>query len=320
MVRKEEFFILAAVLVILSALTLNWVLKGAVHSQKEVMVADLVGKPLNEALTILSQQNLGLKREAQEFNDTVPAGTVLRQEPRPGMLVREGKIIRVTLSQGGETAFVPEIVGQSIRAAEISLRNNFLSLGEVKYRPSLKYEKDIVTSQDPPARKILPKNSLVHLAVSNGPPEDGTRLMPDFIGKNWSDVESWAKELGIRVDRREESSASPAETVTQQEFPPDTQIDAVRTLQFAVSSGNLGTGASRPEGAQTLKFHYEFPQGESSKNYIFVLLDSSGSREIWRGYPPPGTKLDIPLPANVTASARIRVFVNGIMTEERAIP
>src|SRR3989344_5883472 len=156
--KKAEWFGLSALSLILLLFALNWAVKLAVHSQKDVVVPDLTSQSLYQALDVLSKLNLGLKQEGAEYNDQVPGGTVLRQQPPAGMSVREGKIIRVTLSQGGETIFVPDLSGQSLRSAEIALRLNNLSLGEVRGRPSLKYEKDVVVTQDPSPKAVVRKN------------------------------------------------------------------------------------------------------------------------------------------------------------------
>lgn len=303
---------------------LNWAIKAAVHSQKDVTVPDLTGKSLQEALEMLSNHNLGIKKEGAEFNDTVPAGTVLRQTPASGSEVREGKIVRITVSQGGETVFVPELVGQSLRSVEIALRTNFLTLGEISERPSLKYEKDFVIAQEPLPRTILTKNALVHVTVSNGPPEDGTILMPDFIGKTWGDAETWAKQAGMDVQKvQDPSSAAPAGSVTQQEIAPDSPLVPRQTVKLTVSAGS---GASAP-GAPGIPpapdsgraFRFDVPQGESAKQYSFILMDSFGSREIWKGSLEPGSKHDLVLPKTTGPDARIRIFVNGILAEERKL-
>mgnify|MGYP001609674662 CR=1 FL=1 len=84
MIKKIELLVLSGLLLVVAAITLNWALKGAIHFQKDVLVPDLVNKSLFEALTALSEQNLGLKKDGAEFNEMGPAGTVLRQQPAPG--------------------------------------------------------------------------------------------------------------------------------------------------------------------------------------------------------------------------------------------
>lgn len=321
MVRKIEWFFLSGLILIVAGIGLNWALKGAIHFQKDILVPDMVGKSLAEALEILSAQNLGLKKEGTEFNESVPAGTVLRQQPFGGALVKEGKIIRITISQGSETVYVPELTGESLRSAEIALRTNFLSLGEIRTQPSVKFEKELVIYQEPSAKKIVPKNSLVHLTVSAGPPQDGTLLMPDFVGKNWKEVQSWSKETGIKANRVEDaSSASDFETVIQQDIPGDTPMQKSDIVKCVVSTNKHG--GTSPVGASVQRsppFHYEVPQSESSKHYVFRLVDSSMNQVIYDGNPPPGSKLNIVIPVKVSPAATIRVFVNGILTEEKSL-
>lgn len=319
MIRKLELLLLAGALCVVAVFSLNWAIKTTIHSKKDVTVPDLVGQPILDVLTTLSDQNLGLRKEGSEFDESVPAGTILRQQPVPGISVREGKIIRVTISQGGETVFVPDVVGQSLRSAEISLRQNLLALGEIHSRPSLKYEKDFVVSQKPVSRTILTKNSFILLVISEGPPEDGTILMPEFIGKNRSAIEKWSKDTRVKIKITEDASSSESETVLQQELEPDTPVRPGKTVRFVVASKK--EGAFIPEGGDfsSTRIHFEVPQGESAKQYRFVLIDESGSREVWRGNPQPGSKLDIPLPQKISPSARVRIFVNGILTGERSL-
>lgn len=320
MIKRSEWIALSALSLLFLAFMLNWAVKATVHSQKDVTVPDLTGKPLNEALEMLSSHNLGIKKEGAEFNDTVPAGTILRQTPASGAEVREGKIVRITVSQGGETVFAPELVGQSLRSVEIALRTNFLTLGEINERPSLKYEKDFVIAQDPAPRAILTKNALVHVTVSNGPPDDGTILMPDFVGRSWGEAESWAKQAGVEVQKiQDPSSPAPSGSITQQEIAPDSPLVPKQSVKLTVSAGSTSGAPGIPSPGAGRAFRFDVPQGESAKQYSFILMDSFGSREIWKGNLEPGSKHDLVLPKTTGPDARIRIFVNGILTEERKL-
>ncbi len=317
MIKRWEWVALAALLLLVNFVMFRWALKGTIQYQKDVLLPDVTGKSLIDAMTALSDLDLGVKKENGEFNESVPAGTVLRQQPASGTTVRSGKIIKIILSQGGETVYVPELTGQTLRAAEVALRSNLLSLGEVQFQPSLKFEKDVVISQSPEPKKILSKNSLVHLVVSEGPPADGRILMPDFVGKNWDEVLTWSKQSGIKVDETEDSTSSESETVLQQGIPADSPVGPEITVKFVIASRKVG--APEVNSQKSIRFHFEVPQGEPGKQYSFILTDSSGPREIWRGTPEPGSKLDLPVPAKASPSARVRVFVNGILTEERSL-
>lgn len=314
MIKKAEWIGLSALSLILLVFALNWAVKLAVHSQKDVVVPDMTGQSLYQALDVLSKLSLGLKQEGAEYNDKVPGGTVLRQQPPAGMAVREGKIIRVTLSQGGETIFIPDLSGQSLRSAEIALRLNNLSLGEVRGRPSLKYEKDIVVTQDPAPKTVVRKNALVHLIVSEGPPPQGVLLMPDFAGKKLDEAAEWAEGMKIKIETASEESPLEDGTVLAQSVAADDMVQNVSSVRFTIAK--KASGAAFEPQSPAAKFRFEVPQGEAGKKFRFVLVDGSKSKDIWNGEPDPGSKLDIPLPEKPSPSGRVRIFVNGILTEE----
>lgn len=235
MVKKVEWIGLTVLSFILLVFMLNWAVKFAVHSQEDVVVPDLSGLSLSQALNVLSKLNLGLKQTGAEFNDQVPGGTVLRQQPPAGMSIREGKIIRITLSQGGETIFVPDLSAQSLRSAEIALRLNNLSLGEVRGRPSLKYEKDIVMSQNPAPKTMVGKSALVHLIVSEGLPPQDILLMPDFINKNLTEAVAWAQKMEIKIETISEDSLLEDGAVLSQSVAADDRIEGVSTVRLTLA-------------------------------------------------------------------------------------
>ena len=86
---------------------LQWGIEGVIHSRKTQTVPEIKGRSLSSALDMLSSLNLGLKKGGAEFNNSVPISSVLRQDPPAGTVGREGKIIRVVVSQGGETVLAP---------------------------------------------------------------------------------------------------------------------------------------------------------------------------------------------------------------------
>lgn len=292
----------------------NWTVTGIIHSRKEVMVPDLKGKSLTEAVSLLSPLNLGLKKEDEEFDKNYPAGTVVRQNPMPGLTVREGKIVRVTISQGGETIFVPDLTGQQARSAEINIRSLGLNLGEESTKYSLAVEKGAVVSQDPAAGTIADKESLVNLVISAGTPPDNMILAPNFIGKNVSDGKKWAGEKGVELSVNEEPAAGIADgTVIRQDPSADADITSSKQVRITVAVGN---GGQVPFKGKT--FYYELPQSGGDRELRLVLLDDEGEKEIFKGVRTPGSKLEIPIDPK-GRSSKVRVFINNILIEERDI-
>lgn len=64
---------------------------------KEVIVPKMIGKKQKEALS--SAKMFGLQVDSIEIIDEAsPVGIILRQEPKPGMVVKEGYTVKIYLA------------------------------------------------------------------------------------------------------------------------------------------------------------------------------------------------------------------------------
>ncbi|OEG69239.1 hypothetical protein ATZ36_02275 [Candidatus Endomicrobiellum trichonymphae] len=198
--RLFKLFIILAIIGIAFYFAFNIIMSALVHNKKEVVLPNVIGKSIYDATEELSNAGFGLKKDGEEFNQNVPAGVILRQNPSAGMNVREGKLVGVTISQGGEMIYVPNLVGQTVRSADISLKYSTLVMGEVLKKYSLKVSKGMVLSQDIAAGSSVDKDSVINIVVSDGPPPEGIVLMPDFVNKNLEEAEVWATRCGINLN------------------------------------------------------------------------------------------------------------------------
>jgi serine/threonine-protein kinase len=153
------------------------------------------------------------------------------------MNVREGKLVRVTVSQGGEMIYVPNLVGQTVRSADISLRYSTLVMGEVSKKYSLKACKGTVLSQDIVAGSSVDKDSVVNIVVSDGPPPEGVILMPDFVNKNLEEAEIWAARYGITLSvSAEKISGIKTNIVLKQSPESDTDVTDLESVSLCLSA------------------------------------------------------------------------------------
>ena len=223
----------------------NGAIAIVIHSKNNVVVPDIQGKSSYEALTMVSAQGLGLKKESEEFNKSVPAGVVLRQNPLPGMMVKDGKVVRIILSQGGESSFVPDLIGQKSRSAALTIRSYGLVLGEESSRYSVVYDKDTVVAQDPPKGTSVDKDTMVNVVVSLGAPPQNVKLMPKFIGRKINDVTAWAEnnDLSVSVTKENVSSAASGTVLAQN---PQADEDVTNAQHISVKI--VGMPDIPPEG------------------------------------------------------------------------
>jgi beta-lactam-binding protein with PASTA domain len=312
--EKAQYWEMAAVGAVLlgfSFWTINWGMEGLVHNRKTQTVPELKGRSLAAALDMLSPMNIGLRKTGVEFDASVPISSILRQDPAAGTVVREGKTVRVIVSQGGQTVQAPSVVGLPQRNAEMLLRQSQLSLGEVSEAYSLKAEKGQVLSQDPKGETSVERDTLVNLVVSGGTPPAGVALMPDFSRKTLDEVQAWAAGAGVKVDvKTDPSSLFPSGTVLTQTLAPDAALSPDASIGVTVSGHK---GAATTSASKT--FHYELSQGGSDSQVRIVMTDKYGERELFNGLRKSGSKIDVPV--QTAGGARVKIYLNGILVEER---
>ncbi|MBI5573439.1 MAG: PASTA domain-containing protein [Elusimicrobia bacterium] len=222
------------------AVGLNRLIDALIHSKKDRIVPKLIGINIADSLDVLSSINLYLKKGGEEFNSDVPAGLIISQSPVAGSVIKEGKAVNVVVSVGGEVIFVPDLANQTVRSGQLILRKNGLDLGEQDEKYSTVIEKGKIISQNPNPRTSLAKNGLVNIVVSLGTPPEGVLLMPDFLGKNITEAESWAQQFGVQI-KNVNSVKDPAiveNTVVKQMPESDIVLGENKTAEFWIAVRN----------------------------------------------------------------------------------
>ncbi|TAL26482.1 MAG: PASTA domain-containing protein [Nitrospirae bacterium] len=164
---------------------------------RTVDVPDLSGKSLVEANELLSKKSLNLKIEGEDYDSSVSAGNILRQDAPAGSRVKEQRGIGVILSKGPRVHTIPYVVGEPFDKAESLFLRNGLKISRVIRVHSGTVERDKVISQKPgPDEKIVEQ---VTLLVSAGPYE-AIYYCPDFQGKTLEESQQLAEKLGLKLN------------------------------------------------------------------------------------------------------------------------
>lgn len=85
----------------------------------EVVMPDVVGRPLPDAGGEL--EAAGLVADSEPTTSQEPPGTVVAQEPGAGTKLSAGEIVLLQVAQGGGTASIPNVVGQTAADARAKL-------------------------------------------------------------------------------------------------------------------------------------------------------------------------------------------------------
>lgn len=188
---------------------------------RSVTVPDLAGRTPSEAAEIAHR--VGLRVEEQKgrarYDEKVPGGRVLLQQPEAGSLAKPAQTIRVVLSLGQRELRVPELSGLAPRAAALKLARDSLALGTVSWFRDPASPAGIV-AQDPEPDSPAGKGEAVRVLMSRGTP-DVRIVMPDFVGRDAQAVRARLEKFGFRVGsaRYESYEGVRPDTVLKQ-FPP----------------------------------------------------------------------------------------------------
>lgn len=136
-----------------------------------VKVPDLVNTTLDDAR--LELQNVGLRLGEPEniYDNRIPEGNIVSQEPRANRQVPAGSKVDVMVSLGPkpEQTQVPDLVGKFEEEAKSTLQASKLTIGKVDRQDSTEYFAGQVVSQDPRSGLMVDKDASVSIVVSKGP-------------------------------------------------------------------------------------------------------------------------------------------------------
>ncbi len=138
---------------------------------EQTTVPDVVGLTQADAESAIAAAVLSVGTIWVGFNDTVPQGQVISQEPAGKTIVNIHTAVELTISDGPEhpgMATVPHVVGMSQAQASTAITTAGLVVGTVTRRQSATVPQGLVLGQNPAAGTHGDPGSAVNLTVSNG--------------------------------------------------------------------------------------------------------------------------------------------------------
>jgi eukaryotic-like serine/threonine-protein kinase len=208
--------ILALVLVTVALVSALTAMRFAIHGQ-EVAVPPLVGLAPTDAERTLSGKGLQIEIERQYYSPQIPAGKIMSQLPLPGTKVRRGWQVRVAQSLGPMRIAIPDVAGQSTRAAELNIRRRGLEVDSMAQMPAT--PTDQVLAQSPPANASQVSAPKISLLVA-GPVDPQAFVMPNFTGQALGTVSRTLQDAGFKLGNVIASPESVAPEPGEAPVPP----------------------------------------------------------------------------------------------------
>ena len=187
----------------------------AIHG-REVVVPNLVGMTPVEAERASLADGLQIEVQREYYSPNIPEGRIMSQLPLPGTKAKRGFQVRVARSLGPQRVAIPDITGQTPRAAQLNLERRGLDLGTTAMLPSPSTPADQVLAQSPPANASGVSAPRISLLVSTAP-QTPAFLMPNFVGQPLGAATNLLQAAGMRLGKVSVAGAEPTTnpTVTQ---------------------------------------------------------------------------------------------------------
>jgi beta-lactam-binding protein with PASTA domain len=192
MTRRSLFRFLAPVVVALLLVLLGWIwLRAYTRHDESVNVPDLKGMTIQEASVALEGHELLVEVIDSVYNDELPKGTVVDQDPPAGREVKPDRRVYVVMNaMEPKMINMPALVNLSKRQAISVMEIVGLKVKEMQYRPDPCV--DCVVAQLYKGKPIeaearVRRGESITLVLGSG--ANGERvLVPDLRGSSMADV------------------------------------------------------------------------------------------------------------------------------------
>ncbi len=212
------------------------VMKVVTRHGDEFTLPDYTNQPLVQVDLLLREKNLTYQISSEEYASDKEKGTILKQYPVAGSKVKEGRIIKLIVSQGTKMVPIPAVAGKSVRQAMLDLETAGLTVGEVAWAVSDTIPEKVVVFSYPAVGVEVPLGSKVNLMVNRGRASDYT-FMPRLIGMTLSDATKLLGDKGLKiglVTYRTNENYLP-DTVLEQSEPEGTELTLGTEVDLVVS-------------------------------------------------------------------------------------
>ncbi|MCK5129154.1 MAG: PASTA domain-containing protein, partial [Clostridiales bacterium] len=150
-----------------------------------VVVPDVVGISFEEGANILKGDSLYVLKEKEEWNEEIPVGEIISQQPLPDTDFKTGDIVNVVISKGKKQVIVPYVLSKPKEEATTMLEELGFENINIKLESSETVKEGHIISQSREA------NSVVYIFDEND------IILVVSSGKQWS--LEWVTELPAEV-------------------------------------------------------------------------------------------------------------------------
>ncbi len=286
---------------------------GNFWSAKNIVVPNVVGKPVEVAETMLKKENLRVSVD-EIASDKVPQGQVISQTPAAGTNVKEQRIIHLTVSKGGSVILVPDLKGLTLEQAKERLEKLNLRLGAVEKGSNTSLPNDVIISQTPTAGSNAEKDTIVNIVINSR-----QEKVPSVVGMTLGDAQKALSAVGLSVGQVTGTDASVktddqnAMVISQSpsagsNAPSDNQVNLV----VGKAAGST-SAATEKRGTVNISI----PKEGKARHVDIIVIDDTGKHSVYSSQADPGST--IVKDVSGTGNVRVQVLVDNSVVQDREL-
>ena len=287
----------------------------SLKSAEQVMVPNVVGKDLPEALLDLQARELYPRIQLRYSQKADEKGLILEQDPSPGAIVKGGKRIELVVSQGTVIDTVQNYIGENIEDVQNRIRELFTS-GSRQYlqikQPYLtKYSAEpagTILEQEPAAGTPISNNMELTFVVSKGTQAETTQV-PNMTGADLKKIYQVIQRAAVTFAFTAGSTTGTDITVQQQSAAAQSEIPVFSPVTLTVSLPESANGMVSGILKATLA---EFPYPFTVSLYAAY---PNGDKDLLTSFRHPGGACSIPYTVPEGTQLSLEVLNKEVYTE-----
>ena len=185
-------------LVLLFFFGLGWITG---HGEYEKVPA-VTGKNIETAKSLLKSKGFNVEVVDSVYDMAQPKLNIIKQSPEPDATVKHGRTVYLTINrQVAPTVIMPNLVGLSLRSAQLYLQGMGLKMGDTTSKPDI--AKNSILTQLYNGSEIKPGSSVpigssISFVVGRGIGDQEINV-PDLVGLTYADAQSLLGSMNISM-------------------------------------------------------------------------------------------------------------------------
>lgn len=292
-------FVLVVVIAVVTFFAMN-------SGKKEYIVPDLLGKTLEEALTMIEGTEFTIDEDGivYEVSEDEDEGKIINQNPGANQSVKKNKKIQLTISSGATEGNipVPNVLGSDYAEAKEQLEAKGLKCQMIEEESS-EFELNKVISQSPKyGTKVTEGYTVIlHVCTKVIESEEKNVEVPNLKGMTRADAEKalTAKGLVIGNTKKQLSNITPGQVISQ-EPEEGTAVAKGSAVSIIISEQSQTDSTAAPTNSQAPSTASPNSQSPRPDN-----TNSGGGTGVKR------KTLTINIPDSANDTVNVRVIANG---------